>query len=100
MVLGVDGLSVFLGVGRDPVRDRPGRGDPLALETQIPVQAASAVFLDDEARRPFFPPATLSRRRLPGDPKVTLALVLTKVARVIAGEDNSIDVEPVPVSVR
>jgi hypothetical protein len=51
VVLGVDRLAVLLRVLRDPVRDRPAREHAVALEPQVPVEAAGVVLLDDEARQ-------------------------------------------------
>ena len=50
MVLRLDRLSVVVGVLGDPVGDRPRAQDAVALEPQVPVQAAGVVLLDDEAR--------------------------------------------------
>ena len=59
VVLDVDGEVVPLGVGRDAAGHRPGDQDAVALEAEVPMQAAGVVLLDDEAR-------LLGLSRLPG----------------------------------
>src|SRR4051812_26159108 len=50
MVLGPDRHPVVLGRGRNPVRYRPRREYAIALEAQVPMDAASVVLLDHVAR--------------------------------------------------
>jgi hypothetical protein len=79
VVLGVDGLAVFARVERDAVRHRPGGGDALVLQPQVPVQAGRVVLLDDEARRALALAAALARRRLLRLAEVPFAFVLTQL---------------------
>ena len=48
MVLGADREVVLPGVGGDALRHRPGREHAVALQTEIPVQGAGPVLLDDK----------------------------------------------------
>jgi hypothetical protein len=45
----VDREPVLVGVLGHAPRQRPGDGDSLVLEPQVPVQVAGVVLLDDEA---------------------------------------------------
>ena len=49
MILGVDREPVLVGMLRHAPRQRPGDGDSLVLEPQVPVQVGGIVLLDDEA---------------------------------------------------
>ena len=59
MVLDVDGEMLLAGLERDALRDRPARERAVPLETEVVVQPAGIVTLDDEDR--LLP--TLARRR-------------------------------------
>ncbi|GAB3849696.1 hypothetical protein GCM10029963_34630 [Micromonospora andamanensis] len=48
VVLGVHGEVVASRIARQPARHRPGDEHPVALQPQVPVQAAGVVLLDDE----------------------------------------------------
>ena len=66
VVLGVDRHAVVLRVLGDPVRDRPGDGDAVVLEAQVPVQARRVVLLHDEPGQAVAAVAGLRRPPAPG----------------------------------
>ena len=49
VVLDVDGEMVALGIGGDPLGHRPRHQRAVALQAQVPVEAARVVLLDHEA---------------------------------------------------
>src|SRR5699024_12387895 len=49
VVLGLDCQTVVLRIGRRTLRQSPGDEHSLVLESEIPVQSARVVLLDDEA---------------------------------------------------
>jgi hypothetical protein len=57
VVLDVDREVVALGVRGDSLGNGPGHQRAVALEPEVPVEAAGVVLLDDEARRAPAPPA-------------------------------------------
>jgi hypothetical protein len=79
VVLGVDREPVLVWVLRHALRQRPGDGDPLVFEPQVPVQVRRVVLLDDEA-----PGAGVRRARrlvparLRGSPRRALRAVLVE----------------------
>ena len=69
VILGVDRHAVVLRVLGDPVRDRPGDGDAVVLQAQVPVQPGRVVLLHDEPGEGFALPWRCGAgRRSPGVP--------------------------------
>ncbi len=73
VVLGVDRQPVLLRMRRQPLRQRPRDGHPVALQPQVPVQAPGVVLLDDEPPTLAIRPAAARLGRTVERP---LALVL------------------------
>ena len=65
MILGLHGQTLFVGIERRTLGNRPGLEDAVAFEPEVVVQSPGGMLLDDEQQRPI-PGRGHGRRRLGG----------------------------------